>query len=192
MSVARTHKHIVLERVTCVLLARHKLPRMTRKCSAQGLWAGAYGPHGLEIVCVLQVKHAAAHPRDALACPHARIQAHDRKFAVKVTGDNNVPAGEVTFVIPTLPLLPRSPTVPCGCRNMLVGGDEEACSCPPLWARAKCFSGMQCVAGSWCVWLHSTCSVELCGASCALPTACCCSTRLGPVSQTRLSAARVR
>ena len=45
------------------------LPPSLCLCSAHGLWAGSYGPHGLEIVCILQVN-----PRfSRCSCSHSQI-----------------------------------------------------------------------------------------------------------------------
>ena len=79
---------------------------------------------------------------------HAHAQARDRKFAVKVTGDPNVPAGQVAFVVPCQPLLLRASALPCGCRSELRRGIfgaqdvEEDCNCIPL-PRANSISGVQ-------------------------------------------------
>jgi hypothetical protein len=128
------------------------LPSASCLCSVQGLWAGDYGPHGIEIICVLQVKPHQLF--DILSTQshfsHAQTQARDRKFAVKLTGDPNIPAGQVTFVIPNQPLLSRPVHLPCGCSSELRRGifaaqdiDEPPCNCPPATVRANCVCGMQ-------------------------------------------------
>jgi hypothetical protein len=121
----------------------------------QGLWAGAYGPHGLEIVCLLQV----GVPPRVSPClsfsPHALTQSRDRMFAIKVTGDPNIPAGQVSFVVPTQPLLMRPPALHCGCRGEVGRGmfgaqdDDTDCNCPSAAARASCIAG---------VWMLFCCS----------------------------------
>jgi hypothetical protein len=131
------------------------LPPAACLCGVQGLWAGAYGPHGLEIVCLLQV----GVPPRVSPClsfsPHALTQSRDRMFAIKVTGDPNIPAGQVSFVVPTQPLLMRPPALHCGCRGEVGRGmfgaqdDDTDCNCPSAAARASCIAG---------VWMLFCCS----------------------------------
>jgi hypothetical protein len=123
------------------------LPPAACLCGVHGLWAGAYGPHGLEIVCLLQVGMP-LHVRHCLPfSSHARTQSRDRKFAVKVTGDPNIPAGQVSFVVPSQPLHLRPPALHCGCRGEVGRGmfgaqdDAAECNCPPAAARASCIAG---------------------------------------------------
>lgn len=128
------------------------MPPPSCLCGVQGLWAGHYGPHGIEIICILQVDLQFVIVLDAILknyifFSHAHAQARDRKFAVKVTGDPNVPAGQVTFVVPCQPLLLRPSALPCGCRSELRRGifgaqdAEEECNCIPL-PRANSISGV--------------------------------------------------
>jgi hypothetical protein len=76
------------------------------------------------------------------------MQASDRTFAVKVTGDPNIPAGQVSFVIPSQPLLLRPTALPCGCRSELGRGifgaqdDDVDCNCPSAEERSKFSSGI--------------------------------------------------
>ncbi|EFJ53064.1 hypothetical protein VOLCADRAFT_120169 [Volvox carteri f. nagariensis] len=62
-------------------LVRLQVPAPSRQRPVSGLWTGVYGPHGMEIISVGYDGRGG----------EARI------VATKITGDPNVPAGEITF-----------------------------------------------------------------------------------------------
>ncbi|CAL8465171.1 g4706 [Coccomyxa elongata] len=57
----------------------------------EGLWQASYGPHGVEIVWVVC--------RDALRMRVGQSTDHGKLEGLKITGDPNVPAGNLTFEV---------------------------------------------------------------------------------------------
>ncbi|GIL46115.1 hypothetical protein Vafri_3176, partial [Volvox africanus] len=80
---AACHQAVVLKH-----LVRLQVPTATRQRPLAGLWMGVYGPHGPEIISL----------------GYDGRGSGSMIVATKITGDPNVPAGEVTFRVDPEPL----------------------------------------------------------------------------------------
>ncbi|GIL94703.1 hypothetical protein Vretimale_922, partial [Volvox reticuliferus] len=89
-SGSRKSRHPAASRQAVIMkhLVRLQVPTATRQRPLAGLWTGVYGPHGPEIVSLSYDGRGAG----------------SRIMATKITGDPNVPAGEVTFRVDPEPL----------------------------------------------------------------------------------------
>ena len=112
--------------------------------SLRGVYAGSYGPHGIEHVLILDsvefpdesqsqsggvpgVAHAAAAAAAAAAGP----TPPNREISLaglKITGDPNVPAGKLTFYL-TTPIYVRSTSPPSPAARPRDSADLLKCSC---------------------------------------------------------------
>lgn len=70
---------------------RSRGPALYNPRQLEGLWQAAYGPHGVEVVWVVC--------RDAPRIRVGRSSDHGKLEGLKITGDPNVPAGNLTFEV---------------------------------------------------------------------------------------------
>ena len=114
------------------------LPSASCLCSVQGLWAGDYGPHGIEIICVLQVK---PHQLFDIRSTQSHFLTSKRRHATANSRSNSL--GTPTFPLAkSLSLYRISPSF----HALLICPAAAAVSCAEGYLRRKILMSLRATA----------------------------------------------